>query len=279
MRSSVLHILCAVAVLWHMAGVVSAQAPPTFEAASVKPNSLRTGIRGHSFPSDRFVATNVPLRDLIIIAYGAAGQPLPEPQLSGGPGWIDSDRFDVNAKVGSESPMSVPQKQLMLRTLLADRFRLVVHTETRNLPVYVLRLARRDGAFGPQLHRADVDCEALLASEPSPRERCLLFMLPSGKLMVRGQTMRALANGFTSLLERVVIDQTGLVGGFDADADFDPVGLPGMLQLNSDDANRPSNDLPSLFTALQDRLGLKLESTRGPVEILVIDGVDRPTPD
>jgi uncharacterized protein (TIGR03435 family) len=251
---------------------------PAFEVASVKPNPLRSGIRGHSFPGDRFVATNVPLRDLVVIAYGKAGQPLPDAQLLGGPSWIDSDRFDISATVGGDGLNGVAQKQLMLRALLTERFKLVVHTETRNLPIYALVLARKDRALGPQLHHSDIDCEALLASAPGRRERCILYALPSGKLILRGQTMNALANAFTSVLERVVIDQTGLTGGFDADAEFNPEGLPGMAAPAAG-ADRAAATAPSLFTAIKEQLGLKLESTKGPVDVLVIDHAEQPTPD
>ncbi len=262
-----------------IAGGQSAQTPPSpaFEVASVKQNTSRTGIRGHSFPADRFEARNVPLRDLIVVAYGDAGQPLPDVQMSGGPKWIDVDRFDVSAKVGAGRPNSVPQKQLMLRTVLAQRFKLVAHHETRDLQIYALVLARKDKALGRQLRHADVDCEALLASQPGQRDRCILYALPSGKLMLRGQTMSAFANALTMLLNRTVTDRTGLSGGFDADAQFDPNGLPGMLQLRPEE--QPANDAPSLITTIQGQLGLKLESTKGPVDVLVIDHVEHPTED
>jgi uncharacterized protein (TIGR03435 family) len=94
---------------------------------------------------------------LILIAYGDAGQILPEVHMSGGPKWIDEDRFDVIAKVGAATQSSVAQKQLMLRTLLAQRFKLAVHHETKTLPILELVRARKDGAIGPQLHRANVE--------------------------------------------------------------------------------------------------------------------------
>jgi uncharacterized protein (TIGR03435 family) len=267
--------MCALSVLC-IGTVAFAQSPkaPTFEVASVKANALRTGIRGHSFPGDRFEAKNVPLRDLIMVAYGEPGQFLPEFQLSGGPGWIGSDRFDISAKVGGDSPNSVAEKQRMLQTLLTERFKLLVHRETRDLPGYSLVLARKDGTLGPQLRHADIDCEALLASQPGRRERCILYALPSGTLMLRGQTMGAVANGLAMLLNRAVTDRTGLKGGFDADAQFNPEGLPGMSQSAPED--RPRNDAPSLDIALQEELGLKLQSTHGPVNILVIDHVEHP---
>ena len=273
-----LPFICIMAALWSAGGAVSAQstANPAFEVAAVKPNPLRSGVRGHSFPGDRFVATNVPVRDLLVIAYGDAGQLLPDSRLSGGPSWIDSDRFDISATVAGDGSRSVAQKQLMLRTLLAARFKLVVHTETRNLPVYALVLARKDGALGPKLRHADVDCEALLASQPGRRERCILYALPSGELTVRGQTMSALANTFAILLDRAVINRVGLDGGFDADAQFNPEGLPNMTVLPGG-ADPPVNTAPSLFTALEEQLGLKLQSTRGPVTVLVIDHIEHPT--
>jgi hypothetical protein len=137
--------VCAVNAL--RAQVPDAKAP-AFEVASVKPNALHSGARLHSFPGDRFEATNVPLRDLIIVAYGEPGRPLPDAQMFGGPSWIDADRFNVSAKIGTEGPKTVAQKQLMLRTLLAQRFKLAVHHETRDLPIYALVRARQNGALG-----------------------------------------------------------------------------------------------------------------------------------
>ena len=248
---------------------------PTFEVASVKTNASRTGIRGHSFPGDRFEAKNVPLQDLIMIAYGEPGQLLPESYVSG-PRWIDSDRFDISAKVGSEHPNTVAQKQLMVRTLLLNRFKLDAHFETKDVSAYALMIARADKTLGPQLHHTAVDCEALLASQPGRRDRCILYALPSGKLMLRGQTMDAFVNALTQILDRPVLNHTGLSGGFDADADFDPQSVPGMTQLPPE--SRPK-DFPSLDTALREALGLRLQATHAPVNVLVIDHIERPTPD
>jgi uncharacterized protein (TIGR03435 family) len=253
-----------------------AQTPaPRFEVASVKANVARTGVRLHSFPGDRFEATNVPLRDLILVAFGEAGLMLPDPDLQGGPAWIDSDRFDISAKVGSAGANTVLTKQRMLRTLLEDRFHLRVHTESKDLPIYALRLARKDRRLGPKLQPANVDCEGILASQPGKRERCILYALPNGVLMLRGQTMRALANVLTQLLGGTVRDETGLTGGFDADSRFDPSDLPGMAQLPA--SERPP-ETPALNTALREDLGLELQTSRGRVDVVMIDSVDRPLP-
>src|SRR6266436_5660388 len=137
---------------------IAAQAstsPPQFEVASVKPNKSGAGPMRIGFqPGGRFVASNVPVRDLISIAYGQP-QPLPNFQIIGGPGWVASDRFDVAAKAEGDLQPSGPggppsQLFLMIRSLLADRFKLVVHEETRDQPIYALRLDRPDGKFGPQ---------------------------------------------------------------------------------------------------------------------------------
>ena len=212
-----------------------------------------------------------------MVAYGEAGMALPEFLLTGGPAWIDTDRFDVSATVGRGRANTIAQKQLMLRTLLAERFKLVVHTESKEQPIYALTVASKSGALGPQLHRADTDCEPELASQPGRRDGCILSIAPSGGFMLRGQTMGGFANALTRLLYKVVRDRTGLAGGFDADGRFNTEGLPGMYQLKPDDPERPSADVPSLFVALREQLGLTLQSTRGPVDVVVIDRVEHPT--
>jgi uncharacterized protein (TIGR03435 family) len=269
--------ICLLAVPVTLIATASGQSPTSdgFDVASVRPNPSRTGIRGHSFPGDRFEAKNVPLADLVLVAYGEPGQLLPPSQVVGGPSWMNTDRFDVSATLGGDRRNTVAEKQLRLRRLLADRFKLVVHTETKDLPIYALALSRKDGSLGAQLRRADVACEALDAAQPGKRDGCILSALPSGDLMLRGQTMGALANGLTILLGRTVRDSTGLMGGFDADARFSPDGLPGMSRASQPDSTR--EDAPPLFTALEEQLGLKLSAARGPVEILVIDRAERPS--
>lgn len=271
-----MHLGLAASLLLLIALPLAAQGTDVrFEVASVKSNPQRSGVRGHSYPGDRFEARNVPARDLILVAYGEPGDLLPDIRLSGGPDWIDSARFDVSATTGSGGPSSVAVKQAMLRNLLSERFNLVVRRELRKLPTYAMRISRANGALGPRLQRAEVECEPLLASQPGRRERCILAALPSGQLVLRGQTMGALANVLTMLLGRFVTDMTGLIGGFDADAQFSPEGLPGVSP--GPPGNQPQNDAPSLINALQEQLGLKLESTRGPVEVIVIERIERPS--
>jgi uncharacterized protein (TIGR03435 family) len=217
-----------------------------------------------------------------MVAFGDLGRLVPESLVSGGPSWIDTDRFDLAAKVGRESQNSVAEKQLMLRRLLAERFKLVVHTQRINSPIYTLVLASVNGEVGGQLRRSDSDCgngDAGAVPPPVRRGqqlRCNLYIVPTGTLIARGQTMSAFAYALTRTVGRVVTDHTGLSGVFDADAVFNPEGLPDWAPLSP---GAPNHDAPSFFGALQEQLGLKLESTKGPVDVLVIDHVEQPTPD
>ena len=138
---------------------------PTFEVASIKPNKSGDGRVLIGFqPGGRFTATGITLRMLIAIAYGTP-QPLPNFRIIGGPGWIDSDRFDIVAKAEGDVPPGPDSPiPLMIRAMLADRFKLVVHNESRELPIYALVKARSDGKLGPQLRPATVDCAALAAA-------------------------------------------------------------------------------------------------------------------
>jgi uncharacterized protein (TIGR03435 family) len=250
-----------------------ANVSPTFEVASIKPNKsddtriLELGI----LPSGTFTARNVPLNQLILLAYDVR-----EIQLSGGPSWINSDRFDIVAKAdGGLKPGAVPPQ---LRQLVMERFNLKVHKETREVPIYALVQARSDGKLGPSLRRSVTDycAEAIArartgqpAPPPQPGQRILCGMRGGqGSLTAGSIPIALLAGRLVSLVNRFVVDRTGLEGVFDFDFSWTP-----------DQAAPIDSSGPSIFTALQEQLGLKLESTRGPVEFLVIDSVEQPTPD
>jgi bla regulator protein blaR1 len=274
---------------------VAAQAPaaaPQFEVASVKPNKSGPGPMRIGFqPGGRFIANNVPVRDLISIAYGQP-QPLPNFQIIGGPSWVTSDRFDITAKAEGDpqpTPTGPPtQMFLMLRSLLAERFKLVAHEEMRDQPIYALRLDRSDGKLGPQFRPATVDCAALRGANrggpppgPPPQGQapvCGMMMGP-GRLMSGGTPIEILANTLSRLVSRVVVDQTGLTGNYEATLEYTPEqsqlppgGLPPGIPA-------PPVDGPSLFTALKEQLGLKLDSDHAPVRVLIIDSIEPPTPD
>jgi uncharacterized protein (TIGR03435 family) len=272
-------------------------AEPAFEAASIKPDTSNALNRGINMPGDRLEATNVPLHDLIALAYGTGGPPprrLLDEQIVGGPAWITSELYDVTAKAGSDIPPGAEgasQKLLMLRTLLAERFKVTIHHETRVAPVYALVLARSDGKLGPKLQRSDVDCVAFAAARsgappppltPGVRPPCnaVIGLGPISMLIAGGQTMASLATLFSRITNRIVTDRTGLSGAFDVDLRFDPEGLPdlGPPGLARPPAP-PNSDAPSFFTALQEQLGLKLDTDRGPIDVIVIDHAERPTQD
>jgi len=261
----------------------SAAPLPHFEVSSVKPNKsgdFRTNLQ--LLPSGRLVATNLPLRALVYYAWR-----LQAVQVDGGPDWAATDRFDIAATFPEGT--SSDQARLMLRSLLADRFKLRTHTERRELAVYALTVARADGRLGPSLHKSTADCGSAAQPgtfpvPPPDRNAPCGFMgpapssdFPSGRatMAFRGLTMDAFARFWTPALRRMVINRTGLDGYYDGEfeptAEFGPPPPPPGVPDPFDRAN-----FPSTFTVLRERLGLKLDSTKAPVDVLVIDGAERP---
>ena len=280
----------AVALVATLATTVAAQtAPqPAFAVATIKYN--RTGDAAQSMrlqPGGRILVTNQPLRRLIVFAYSLQPQ-----QLTGGPSWLDSDRFDILAQAEgniSPAPPGGPPgpAQLMMQRLLAERFGLVVHTEAREMPVYALTVARSDGRLGPQIKPADRDCLALMTQAPGGvpvqaprlpdgRPGCGVTRDATGKVMAGGTTMTMLAiTMLTGPAGRLVIDKTGLTGAYDFDLEFAADPAPGAAAPSG--AASPPGDRPSLFTALEEQLGLKLQATRASIDVTVIDRVTPPT--
>ncbi|RPI54008.1 MAG: TIGR03435 family protein, partial [Acidobacteria bacterium] len=268
---------------------------PKFEVASVRPNtSADTKMTIGAQPGGRFNAVNAPLAMLIRSAYR-----LQDFQLVGGPEWISTDRFDIVAKAEREFPSPVPggppsAAQMMLRSLLEERFKLVVRRETREMPIYALVRARDSGKLGPELRPSTVDCEAFGAARrgggpaqpPKAGERpvCSIRM-GFGELAGGGFPLSSLASSLVGTVQRTVVDKTGLSGNFDFYVRWTPDRLPQRPAGTPADQPFRMNGLeidpngPSIFTALQEQLGLKLDAQRGPVEVLVIDRVERPTPD
>jgi uncharacterized protein (TIGR03435 family) len=271
---------------------------PAFEVASIKPNSSGDGRIMMQNQPGRYVATNVTLRLLIRNAYQ-----LQDFQITGGPGWLASDHFDINAKVPDEFRAMAPQApgtgpgplQLMIRALLVERFKLVVHNETKDAPIYALILARSDGKLGPGLKKSDVDCAAVFAAgrarggampppgPPAPGERMQCGMrIGPGNLMGGGALMPQFANTLGMFAGRIVLDRTGLTGAFDIDLTWTPDQMPQRPPGAPADQPVQFNGVaidpngPSLFTAVQEQLGLKLDSQRGPVEMLVVDRAEKP---
>jgi len=277
-----------------------AQAPtqlPRFEVASVKPSTGRTGERGD--PSGRYIATRT-LKFFIADAF-FFGQPLAMSRVIGGPVWIESALFEINAKASTgwqPSPDGPPRELfLMIRSLLEERFKLATHIETRELPVFELVLARANGSLGPELRRSTVDCDALIAAiqagaprptrQPNEPPPCGAMRGPA-RVLAGGIPMAQFANMLTLVMAdangpagrddgRVVIDKTGLSGRFAFTLAWTPERMPEGTPPPGLPPIDPNG--PALVTALQEQLGLKLHPARSRMEVVVIDHVEQPTPD
>jgi uncharacterized protein (TIGR03435 family) len=262
----------------------SAQAPQlSFDVASVKENTSGSSQGGFAPPTPgRMRITNTPLRFVLEHAFE-----LRRHQLIGAPEWADSVGFDITATFPADPPRTEDDRRAMLRALLVDRFGLKTHRERREIPIYALVMARKDGTLGPQLVRSTFDCEQWLvdkrppagAERPSPvmpggkRPVCQLmatrFFITAGT-----QTVQQLTNALQALTGRPVADRTGLAGTFDFDLQWTsgPVApAPGTSPL--------PDDGPSIFAALQEQLGLRLESGPDNFDVVVVDAVQRPPPD
>lgn len=260
---------------------LAAQERMVFEVASVKMNKSGP-VAGQSLNGDgnTIVLSNMTVRDVIAWAYQTQGF-----QIVGGPEWILNDRFDITAKAAREIPATgfdgVAPAMLMMRALLEDRFGLVARREPREMPIYALVVVRADGQPGVGLRRSQNDCAALIKAAggrggippaPDGRPRCGLTNR-NGTIMAGGYPLSQLVRYLAPQVQRAVIDRTGLSGDWDFDLRF----TPPQMALG---VNPPSDtDTISLFTALQEQLGLRLEPGRAAVDALVIDRIERPMPD
>jgi uncharacterized protein (TIGR03435 family) len=248
----------------------------TFEAASIKPAKQAGMSSIRDLPGGRFTATNISLKMLMTLAYHV--QPF---QVSGGPSWVESDRYDIEAKpesAGDEEPGKPPtdrQKQMdeqrkRLQALLEERCKLTTHRETRELPVYALVLAKN----GPKLKES-------IGKGGKPNSHMMVGM---GQLTAEQVPLSFLADTLSRQLGRIVIDRTGLTATYDFELHWTPDqsqsggfggGPGGAPPPNMPPPPDPNG--PSVFTAVQDQLGLKLESQKGPVEFVVVDHVEKPS--
>jgi uncharacterized protein (TIGR03435 family) len=250
--------LATVALVIALTSAPSAQTQ--FEVASVKKVTNNDGWLTLTFAPERFEAV-MPLRSIILTAYE-----LRDFQLSGGPSWI-SDGYQVLATTSGKATPA--EMRVMLQNLLAERFQMKVHRVTKTAPSYELVLARSDRRLGPELRKSEIDCAALGPNPPSvaPTSKEWCGLRGTGPLRITGQgaTMERFAGLLTSATRRVVTDETGLPGGYD-------------FQFVWSD-NPAADSPPSLGTALGEQLGLKLVPSERPIEYLVIDQVQPPTPD
>jgi uncharacterized protein (TIGR03435 family) len=262
---------------------------PAFDVASIRPSqSTQPATRPeiNPMPNGRFTATNATVRSLVLRAYG-----LVDTQLIGAPPWLNTERYDIDARTAA-APAAGPESLLpLVRALLVERFKLAAHAETRELSAYALTFARRDRQLGPQIRPTQSDCtsasnltvEEVRAAARDGWPPCGMVYFVSFvtgtasgnvvKMRVRrsGITLAALATALQPSVDRPVVDQTGLEGRFDVEYSFSP-------QPQTPAADSPFGpEAPMLSVALEEQLGLKLDSRRMQVPVLVIDSIDRPT--
>ena len=250
---------------------------PKFDVISVKPdrtggNGIRTG-----FTPDGISIANAPLHLLLTQAYGVS-----DDQLIGEPDWSRTARFDIEAKVAAADvpalkALSFDQRRMQAQQILTERFGLVVHHETRELPEFVLTVAKG----GPKLAAAKIDPEHPMS--PGSRGNFRMSNSPAGhRLQAQGARIDGLLPLLSNETGRTVVDKTGLAGNYDFTLTWTPEppeGPPPSADVGGvTQSPTPSGDAgPTLFTAIEEQLGLRLESTKGPVDVLVIDHVERPT--
>lgn len=262
-------------------------AAPRFEVVSVKPNPQGAAdFRGvdpvRLLPGGRLLAERAQLRYFIQSAYGV--KPF---QLLGGPGWIDSTYYDIDAK--AEGNPSASEMRLMMQALLEDRFQLKARRETRELPVYELTAAKGGLKLAPPQPGGclipDPNAPPLppAPGKGMPCGHALIMISPAGARLLGAQVaMPELVRVLSNVLARTVIDKTGFTGTFDVRLEFAPDdslgGLPTPAGPNDPKVPTipPDPNHPTIFAAVQQQLGIKVEATKGPVEVVVIDRVERP---
>jgi len=255
-------LLCGLVVAAEVFGQ-STDKPLTFEVASVKPSPPDSpGMFITPLAGGSLRMTGATLRNLIAYAYGVRGF-----QIAAGSDWMDADHFDIEARAESSdaSASAAEQRRITerLRSLLADRFQLAVHRETREQPVYALVVAKG----GPKI-------------QESTEARGLIRRTGAGTITGQAVELRMLALNLSNELRRAVIDKTGLAGNYSFELKWAPSQAardPHPAPTGGEPPSASDAGGPSIFTALTEQLGLRLESQRGPVEMLVIDRVEKPT--
>ncbi len=259
----------AVAALISAAGIFAQSPPPRpafdeFEVATIKPSDLNSPGRWIRMQSaNRFYAKNHTLKTLIQAAYNLTPR-----AVSGGPSWVESDRYEILAETPGNVRPTLDEQMSMLRKLLADRFQLKFHREEKEFSIYALTIAKS----GSKLKESTLDLDATPEGPPLP---AFVLAPDTVRLPARAVTMPEIASVLQrAALDRPVVDRTGLSGRYDFDLEFTPdesqfggLGLKGT----------PESTKPDLFTAMQQQLGLRLEATKGPIDTIVIDRAERPS--
>ncbi len=235
---------------------VTTSALPSYDVATIRPNTSDSGDTSVNTRSTTLQAINVPLRDLLQNAFGVRRS-----MIFGLPGWAESAHYDINAKVLNGDPaqmkdLSPEERRMMVRTLCEDRFALKWHYDTRVLPDYELVLAKGGAKFKQSASGGQHSGSSMQNED----------------LTVTAEPMSNLTEILSEVLKRPVVDQTGLSGNYDFHVKWSPDQAAG-----SADAGQSSDASPPLFTALQEQLGLKLQAGKDPIQVLVIDSIATPT--
>jgi uncharacterized protein (TIGR03435 family) len=266
-----------------------------FEVAAIKAVDGASPTMMRMLPGGRLDSNGLPIGVLLRQALQK-----PDYQIVGAPGWIDAERYSITAKAPEGTPPGA--MTVMMLNLLKDRFHLTTHLETREQPIFNLVIARTNGRLGPDLKPTPAECQAAMAErlaamkaaaergaplplptfpDPSAPVPCGSMRMGPGLINGSGRTIAQILPTLSDLLGRPVIDKTGLTGPYDFALRFAPTGrATGLFALLPGATPPPEDpDAPGLSTAVQEQLGLKLESARGPVEVVVIDRIEKPTLD
>ncbi len=219
-----------------------------FEVAVIRASAAaaNAGTSVNLFEGGRIKITNEPVKLLVRMAFGVQNA-----EIAGGPGWIESDRYDIEAKTGRPEKITPEELRPLMQNLLVERFHLKFHRETRELSVYVLAAAKGGAKLKPQ-----TESESVATNTTGGPKR--------SELTATAVSMQLLAGYLGNRLGRIVVDRTGLNGGYDFQLEWSP-------EESADSAAQ------SLVTALREQLGLRLETVKSPVQVLVIDGIERPS--
>lgn len=247
----------------------------SFEVASVKVDKSQTRTQMRWFPGGRFVM-GLPIQSILTLGYR-----VPTYRIIGAPDWVGRVFFDIDARADRQPTLD--ERRAYYRGLLEERFRLKAHIENREMDVYALVLAHADGRLGPGLRRSTVDCETILAEsrkrveageppQPPPlNARPVCGTVAGGTALMGGAAeLTSLIGMIAAGLETPVVDRTGLTGRFDIDFRAAPMRVGAVPPASI-------ADRPSVFTALQEQLGLELEKTEALIPVLVIDHIEMPT--
>jgi uncharacterized protein (TIGR03435 family) len=242
---------------------------PSFDVISVKPEKTGCGpgcMVSMQFTADGFKAGNITAHGLLLQAYG-----LNEGQILGEPAWANSATFDIEAKVAGPdvaafSKLDFDQRQAMYQQVLTERFKLVAHLETREQPVYALSIAKG----GPKFKESAPDPNMIAGAKGPGR-----FAMGMGMISAHGTSIPYFLSMLSRQLGRTILDRTGLTGNYDFTLRWNPDN--GVTTSSNGPEGAQTDALPSIFAALQEQLGLKLESTKAPASVLVIDHLERPS--